>query len=178
VNFGKIPVLDVGTAKRIRDGRIQIMSGLATILEAGVIFEGGKERPFDAIIFATGYRPNFQNFLHLDDSASDSSRGVDPPMYFVGFKKCRHWFALGDFQRGTGSRPRYWASARSQVPKLSSGRFPGLQDCGIGTFRGPSAVQDDRVSVLSLREGSMRDLFASNSAADTLPHFVAKNVGA
>ena len=47
------------------------MSGLATILEAGVIFEGGKERPFDAIIFATGYRPNFQNFLHLDDSASD-----------------------------------------------------------------------------------------------------------
>ena len=25
----------------------------------------------DAIIFATGYRSNFQNFLHLDDSASD-----------------------------------------------------------------------------------------------------------
>ncbi len=56
-------MLDVGTAKRIRDGRIQIMPSLATILRAGVIFEGGKERPFDAIIFATGYRPNFQNFL-------------------------------------------------------------------------------------------------------------------
>ena len=86
VTSGKIPVLDVGTAKRIRDGRIQIMPGVTTILEAGVMFEGGEERPFDAIIFATGYRPNFQNFLHLDKRVDDSSRGVDPPIYFVGFK--------------------------------------------------------------------------------------------
>jgi cation diffusion facilitator CzcD-associated flavoprotein CzcO len=86
VKSGKIPVLDVGTAKRIREGRIQIMPGLATMLEAGVIFEGGEERPFDAIIFATGYRANFQNFLHLDKNVTDSSRGVDPPVYFVGFK--------------------------------------------------------------------------------------------
>jgi hypothetical protein len=49
----KIPVLDIGTAKRIRDGSIQIMPGIA---ENGVIFEGGEERPFDAIIFATGWR--------------------------------------------------------------------------------------------------------------------------
>ena len=86
VKSGKIPVLDVGTAKRIRDGCIQIMPGVAAILDAGAMFEGGEERPFDAIIFATGYRPNFQNFLHFDEGVSDLSRGVDPPLYFVGFK--------------------------------------------------------------------------------------------
>ena len=86
IKSGKIPVLDVGTAKRIREGRIQIMPGVAAILEAGAVFEGSEQRPFDAIIFATGYRPNFQNFLHLDNSVSNSSRGVDPPLYFVGFK--------------------------------------------------------------------------------------------
>ena len=62
------------------------MPGVAAILEAGAVFEGSEQRPFDAIIFATGYRPNFQNFLHLDNSVSDLSRGVDPPLYFVGFK--------------------------------------------------------------------------------------------
>ena len=48
------------------------------------MFEGSEQRPFDAIIFATGYRPNFQNFLHLDNSVSNSSRGVDPPTIFCG----------------------------------------------------------------------------------------------
>jgi len=85
VKSGKIPVLDVGTAKRIREGRIQIMPGVAQIFEAGVMFERGEKRPFDAIIFATGYRPNFKSFLHLDENVSDPY-GVDPPIYFVGFR--------------------------------------------------------------------------------------------
>ena len=86
VKSGKIPVLDVGTAKRIRDGQIKVTQGIATILEDGAIFEGGQQRRFDAIIFATGYRPGYQNFLHRDDSPGTSSPGVDPPIYFVGFR--------------------------------------------------------------------------------------------
>jgi len=49
VESGKIPVLDVGTAKLIRDGRIKVMRGIAAISEEGVIFEGGEQRSFEAI---------------------------------------------------------------------------------------------------------------------------------
>jgi cation diffusion facilitator CzcD-associated flavoprotein CzcO len=83
VKSGKIPVLDVGTAKLIRDGQIKVMQGLAAISEDGVIFEGGEQHRFDAIIFATGYRPAYQNFLHLNDHRGASA---DPPIYFVGFR--------------------------------------------------------------------------------------------
>ena len=79
VKSGKIPVLDVGTAKRIRDGHIKIMPGVASILGNGVMFEGGQQRRFDAMIFATGYRPGYQNFLHRDDTPGTWSPGIDPP---------------------------------------------------------------------------------------------------
>ena len=86
VKSGKIPVLDVGTAKRIRDGHIKIMPGIASILGDGVMFEGGQQRRFDAMIFAAGYRPGYQNFLHRDDTPGTWSPGIDPPIYFVGFR--------------------------------------------------------------------------------------------
>ena len=98
-------------------------------------------------------------------------------MYFVGFKKCRTGL-LWRFPKRHRQSPAISGIGSLSGAKLKLRSLSGTQDSGIGTFRGPSAVQDDRVSVLSLREGSMRDLFASNSAADTLPHFVAKNVGA
>jgi cation diffusion facilitator CzcD-associated flavoprotein CzcO len=83
VKSGKIPVLDVGTAKLIRDGRINVMRGIAAISEDSVIFEGGEQRRFDAIIFTTGYRAGYQNFLHIDDNLE---QGADPSIYFVGFR--------------------------------------------------------------------------------------------
>ena len=46
VKSGKIPVLDVGTAKLIRDGQINVMRGIAAISEEGAIFEGGERRRF------------------------------------------------------------------------------------------------------------------------------------
>jgi indole-3-pyruvate monooxygenase len=84
VKSGKIPVLDVGTTKLIRDGRINVVRGIAAISEDGVIFEGGEQRHFEAIIFATGYRSGYQNFLHLNDNRG--AEGADPPIYFVGFR--------------------------------------------------------------------------------------------
>jgi cation diffusion facilitator CzcD-associated flavoprotein CzcO len=84
VKSGKIPVLDVGTAKLIRDGQIKVMRGIAAISEDGAIFEGGEQRRFEAIIFATGYRPGYQNFLHPGDSRG--AEGTDPTIYFVGFR--------------------------------------------------------------------------------------------
>lgn len=87
VKLGKIPVLDIGTAKRISEGAIKVMPGISTITADTVIFEGGPKRRFDSIIFATGYRPSYQSFLEQQDlnlnggMPSNDSTGI----YFVGF---------------------------------------------------------------------------------------------
>ena len=57
------------------------MRGIAAISEDGAIFEDGEQRRFEAIIFATGYRSGYQNFLHLDDSLG-AQQGVDPSDIF------------------------------------------------------------------------------------------------
>jgi cation diffusion facilitator CzcD-associated flavoprotein CzcO len=74
----KIPVLDVGTVRKVAEGMIKIAPGVSTVAENGVRFKGGQAGEFDAIIFATGYRPNYRDFL----DAGDSSDGL----HFVGFK--------------------------------------------------------------------------------------------
>ncbi len=83
-NSGRIPVLDVGTAKLIRDGKIHVARNIRAIAECGVIFDDGEERPFEAIIFATGFRPGYRSFLQFDNNVPPSA--VDPSISFVGFK--------------------------------------------------------------------------------------------
>ncbi len=87
----KIPVIDVGTVRKISDGAIRIAPGISAITEDGAIFVGGNEGKFDAIIFATGYRPNYRSFLQADDikNATDrtpAGQNPDSTFYFVGFK--------------------------------------------------------------------------------------------
>jgi cation diffusion facilitator CzcD-associated flavoprotein CzcO len=82
----KIPVLDIGTAKKISEGAIKIMPGILTITDDGVVFNDSEKRLFDAIIFATGYRPSYRSFLPSDDIAPDVERSADNAgIYFVGF---------------------------------------------------------------------------------------------
>jgi cation diffusion facilitator CzcD-associated flavoprotein CzcO len=76
----KIPVLDVGTVRKISEGAIKIAPGLSAVTENGVIFNGGSEGRFDAIIFATGYRANYQSFIAADAAKSE------PGLYFVGYR--------------------------------------------------------------------------------------------
>ena len=74
----KIPVLDVGTVRKVAEGAIKVAPGVVTVTENGVLFEGGQAGEFDAIIFATGYRPNYRDFLDADGSSDG--------LHFVGFK--------------------------------------------------------------------------------------------
>ena len=84
ISSGRIPVLDVGTAKLIQDGKIRVARGIRAITEYGVIFDDGEKRLFEAIIFATGFRPGYRSFLQFDDNVPPSA--VDPSLSFVGFK--------------------------------------------------------------------------------------------
>ena len=82
----KIPVLDIGTAKKISEGAIKVMPGISTMTDDGVVFTDGEKRLFDAIIFATGYRPSYRSFLASGDIAPDVERNDDNAgIYFVGF---------------------------------------------------------------------------------------------
>jgi cation diffusion facilitator CzcD-associated flavoprotein CzcO len=86
----RIPVIDVGTVQKISEGAIKVAPAIAAITGEGANFSGGSSRKFDAVIFATGYRPNYQDFLadggvsNPDDHTS-AGQSSDPTLYFVGF---------------------------------------------------------------------------------------------
>jgi cation diffusion facilitator CzcD-associated flavoprotein CzcO len=82
---GRIPVLDVGTVRKISEGAIKIVPGISTLIEDGAVFDGGSEGKFDAIILATGYRANHRSFLEPDDGPP-SGNDPDSTLHFVGFK--------------------------------------------------------------------------------------------
>ncbi|GIK57291.1 MAG: dimethylaniline monooxygenase [Chloroflexota bacterium] len=88
----QIPILDIGTVKLIKDGRIHIHPGLAQFNENGVVFTNGAIKPFDAIILGTGYRPQVNEFLQdaagvLNEDGTPQSSGQEtaPGLYFCGF---------------------------------------------------------------------------------------------
>ncbi|CAL4964204.1 unnamed protein product [Urochloa decumbens] len=59
-----IPVTDVGTYKKIKSGEIQVIStDMTTVHGNAVEFADGRQHPFDAIVFATGYRSGIKRWL-------------------------------------------------------------------------------------------------------------------
>ena len=100
---GRVPWMDQGTVKAIRQGRIGVIDAkenpLQCINETGVVFESGHEN-YDSIIFATGMEPGLdelfvdpEKFLEWKtemcrlmprtDGRSQSS--VEPSLFFPGF---------------------------------------------------------------------------------------------
>jgi cation diffusion facilitator CzcD-associated flavoprotein CzcO len=60
---GRVPLIDIGTLDRIRDGSIRISSGIDRLTSDGVVFCDRKAEEFDAIILATGFRPDLRQLL-------------------------------------------------------------------------------------------------------------------
>lgn len=89
---GRIPLLDVGTIARIRRREIEVLPGIESFTASGVRFSDGVERPFDAVVLATGYRPALDALLDVKDGAVDTDggplkSGVEtlPGLFFCGF---------------------------------------------------------------------------------------------
>ncbi|HSH74422.1 MAG TPA: NAD(P)/FAD-dependent oxidoreductase, partial [Longimicrobiales bacterium] len=80
---GRIPLLDVGTIREIRRGRIQVASDVREISGSEVRFVKQKPRRFDAIVFATGYRPCVPPGLPQPPRGSHT--GGRAGLYFCGF---------------------------------------------------------------------------------------------
>ncbi len=71
----RIPVLDIGTIARIRRGEIEVLPGIESFARGVVRFVSGVERPFDAVVLATGYR-----------RATEFVQGEGPGLYWCGFR--------------------------------------------------------------------------------------------
>jgi lysine/ornithine N-monooxygenase len=86
----RIPVIDVGTLRKISEGAIKVVPGLCAITADGASFSAENSCKFDAIIFATGYRPNYRSFLGRGAASTPADRSSaeqssNSKIFFVGF---------------------------------------------------------------------------------------------
>ncbi len=92
VKHAKIPLIDVGTIGLLRSGVLKSHPDVVRFTETGVVFSNGAERPFDAVVLATGYRPDVR-FVEGAERIADERgypRAVSdgqalPRAWFVGF---------------------------------------------------------------------------------------------
>lgn len=93
---GKIPVIDVGTLDQIKAGNITVLPAITQVNAKTVNFSDGRELPFDAILLATGYRPELTSFIGdeladnvLNERGFPKKLWFDTPslkgLYFLGF---------------------------------------------------------------------------------------------
>jgi cation diffusion facilitator CzcD-associated flavoprotein CzcO len=57
---GRVPLIDVGTLTKIRDGSIKVRGGVDRFTPDGIVFNDAAGEKFDAVILATGFRPDLR----------------------------------------------------------------------------------------------------------------------
>ena len=90
---GKTPVIDIGTVKAIKQGKIKVHPGIQEFTNAGVVFTNGHEESFDAVILATGYKADVQEYLKATEGLLDQNnlpkekigKGERSGLYFLGY---------------------------------------------------------------------------------------------
>jgi indole-3-pyruvate monooxygenase len=88
----RVPLIDIGTVKLIREGHIDVLPGVSAMDGPEVSFDDGTSRQFDAIIAATGFRPTINRFLEPADDIFTPGQALPrrgaaakPGLYFCGF---------------------------------------------------------------------------------------------
>ena len=89
---GRVPLIDIGTLDKIRDGSIKICGGIDRLTPDGAVFADRESRKFDAIILATGFRPDLRRLIPDVDGVFDrhgmplvtGQATSAPGLYFCG----------------------------------------------------------------------------------------------
>lgn len=89
----KIPLLDLGTMRLIKQGQIRVFPGIERFETTTVVFEDRSEEDFDAVVLGTGYHPAVAEFIDdanavTDDAGIPTRSGTEstlPGLYFCGF---------------------------------------------------------------------------------------------
>ena len=94
IEEGRVPLLDVGTVKWIKTGRIEVVPGINCFTESGVVFTNNHARNYNAVVLATGYGAGLDRFLENAGHYTDP-RGYPrwhgrttstPGLFFIGFR--------------------------------------------------------------------------------------------
>lgn len=91
--YGRTPVIDVGTIALVRRGDIAVRPGIEAFTGDGVRFTDGRQERFDAVILATGYHADVARLFQplpvpLDDKGLPTrvnGAGDLAGVYFVGY---------------------------------------------------------------------------------------------
>ncbi len=91
---GRVPLIDVGTLAKIRLGSIKVRGGIEHFTADGVVFENHAAQPFDAVILATGFRPDLRELLpNMNGVLSHEGTPLlcgqttnEPGLYFCGLR--------------------------------------------------------------------------------------------
>jgi cation diffusion facilitator CzcD-associated flavoprotein CzcO len=89
---GRIPLIDIGTLAEIRAGRIKVRGDVASFTANAVAFRQSQAERFDAVILATGFRPDLRALLPdakavLSESGAPLVSGqptAEPGLFFCG----------------------------------------------------------------------------------------------
>jgi cation diffusion facilitator CzcD-associated flavoprotein CzcO len=89
---GRVPLLDIGTLAKIRDGSIKVRGGIDHFTPDGVVFSDQATQQFDAVILATGFRadlrellPNVNGVLSHEGKPLVTGQATNEPgLYFCG----------------------------------------------------------------------------------------------
>lgn len=100
---GKTPIVDIGTIKAIKDGKIKVVKEIDHFTETGVHFKTGEPLDFDAVLLATGYKAKVEDFLERAEELLDSYGCPSQPIaaafhqgiYFLGFDNYKLGGILG-----------------------------------------------------------------------------------
>ncbi|MBV8923841.1 MAG: NAD(P)/FAD-dependent oxidoreductase [Bradyrhizobium sp.] len=88
---GHVPLIDIGTLARIRDGSIRLRGGIDRLSDSAIVFADGAEETFDAIVLATGFRPDLRRLIAGEDGLFDQHglpRVTGRPTAAPGFYFC------------------------------------------------------------------------------------------
>lgn len=98
-----IPLLDIGTIKLIKEQKIGVQDGIASMSGKSITFKNGNTKDYDAIVAAIGYEKGLgQDLIDLpQDRFDDLKHSVDHQKYFGkdGIYFCGYWISpTGQFR--------------------------------------------------------------------------------
>jgi putative flavoprotein involved in K+ transport len=94
----RVPLIDVGFAAAVKQGRVLVRPDVASFTPTGVIFNNGLEEAFDLVVAATGFSTGLEHLLPVPDLLAEDgyprfSSGEPtsyPGLYFMGFTHSLH----------------------------------------------------------------------------------------
>jgi cation diffusion facilitator CzcD-associated flavoprotein CzcO len=91
----RVPVIDVGFAAAVKQGRVAVRPHVTAFTPTGVVFGNGQEEAFDVVIAATGFSSGLERLLPMPMSDLLTEDGYPrfpsgeptsrPGLYFMGF---------------------------------------------------------------------------------------------